>query len=308
MELAKHVRRIDSFLNGHAEDRWGEVSRTMVAHTTKITPKGNQFSSCQTADRFCATCDTMAHKICSGALFTFDFRFKQLMREIERKEHDPAYETVSEEKFATQLAAYLEDKEHSFTKSIKVFVSNIKTAFYLYFYADAIRNAKTGTEEQLQYASTLCSTQSTISDFNGHTQLNQEALDHFPQFKAKCASLNPETDTTLFVFFATCVVLPWTAISNSESADRALCAIFQSVSTPGLPTQGPMEACPGPLGAMLYGYEGESSEEVARRRVKQGAFILGVLVFGLPAVAVNTVFGNLPYAMLERWLDSELYK
>jgi hypothetical protein len=287
MELAKHVRRIDSFLNGYAEDRWWAVSEEMAMHTAKITPRDNEFSSCQTADQFCAACDTIAHRICSGALFAFKHKFNRFMSEIIRKEHDPEYERVSDQIFAKKLVTDLKKVDDAFLNSINDFVSNLKTAFYLYFYADAIRNAP-ATEQQLQYATALCRTQSAVLNFVGHTQLDMEALNCFPQFKDKFTSLNPQKDTAILLFFATCVVLPWTAIPNPESADHALCTILQSVSTPGLPTRGlgAMETWSGPLGAMPYAQDSESSGEAARRMFKKGAFIFGCAVALIVSVAL----------------------
>jgi hypothetical protein len=230
MELEKQVRRVDSFLR--ADGRWRTVSNAMAAHTEQITLQNNPFFECQTADQFCTACDTIAHKICAGGLFSFTFKFKRFSKEIAKRQQQQAdvpKGSKENQMFPKRLVDELNKKDPSFIESVRHLVSNMRTAFYLYYYAGEIRKEQANLEQQLKYADALCGTQSAASNFNNHTQLTAEVLRNFPLFSQRCSSIDVNKNTALLTFMSSCVVLPLSVIHDKESADRTLCTIFDSV-------------------------------------------------------------------------------
>jgi hypothetical protein len=234
MELEKQVRRVDSFLNRRADVRWQTVSNAMAGHTEQIMLQNNPFFECQTADQFCTACDTIAHKICGGGLFSFTHKYRRFTREITKRQQQQAdvpKGSKDDQMFQKKLVAALNKEDPYFIESVRHLVSNMKTAFYLYFYAGEIRKEETNLEQQLKYADALCGTQSAATNFNNHTQLTAEVLGDFPLFSQRFSSIDVNKNPALFSFIASCVVLPWSDISDKESADRTLCTIIDSVCT-----------------------------------------------------------------------------
>ena len=251
MELSRHVRKIESFL---CSDRniWSQYSMFFLSSTQSVfktgSRSGNPFQNCNSEHEFCNACHLVADKICSQALFIFNFSLKEFIADY----HNNISE--SPETTAQSMSETLEISKPIFIENIIKLIFNMETVFQLYYYTELIRKIQ-DIDAKKKFAEILHQEQQNhqtieliLSEYGKTEKTESDKIERDTKIRTTYANnmFSISKDITFFnslsafssryggiqeesikIFIDTCIFQQWSMIQDREAADSVMCRILE---------------------------------------------------------------------------------